>query len=144
VQAENEEEESSMETALKLIEKEIKHYAAHLVAHLVHGFWQEKSIREIKWLLQLYNNVIVLVIDHKNELLPHEFLDSMRDFFSKSGMSVLGGMFLRAVTRKTKDNEVQGLNIWFVYIIMSCTMLFYRLAIEGTSLSLQDVVDDKV
>jgi hypothetical protein len=70
-------EELAMEDFLKLLEKEIKNYAAHLVR----GFWQEKVICETKRLLQLYSDSIALVTDHKNKLLPRESLESMKDFF---------------------------------------------------------------
>jgi hypothetical protein len=121
MQGELKEEELAMEECLKIVTKETRRYAAHLVR----GFWQEKSIREIKRLLQLYPDSIALVTDHKNKLLPREHLESMKDFFSKLGMSVLGGMFLWAATKTIKrkdangqDRHVKGLKIWFVDIIM--------------------------
>jgi hypothetical protein len=96
--------------------KEFLHYGKHMVR----GWWQETEERKFKHrLTEIGPSLKGIKIDHKSKTKPMKKFEAMSDYFSKSGMSLLGAMISWA-GKKTIDGEaVDGLYIWFVDMIMS-------------------------
>merc|ERR1712091_740805 len=91
--------------------KETVHYAAHIVR----GFWQEYYINKEKADLHNHKSRALVVIDHKNKILPVHQNEPQNEYFQKSGMSLLGAMVMCGGT------EVGDERVSFVDIVMKNT-----------------------
>ena len=90
------EEKTSIANIAKLTEYEFLHYCKHLCR----DWWQHNQISAIKNNLEA--NEAVLIIDHKQKVLPKRQNESMTEYYGKSGMSLCGAML---ITKDADDFE---------------------------------------
>jgi hypothetical protein len=83
-----EDEIESIDRMAELTHKEFFHYAKHLVR----DWWQSKYINEKK--LALGANEAMLIIDHKQKILPKRQNEAQSEYFGKAGMSLCGAMLI--------------------------------------------------
>lgn len=70
----------------------------HYIAHRLRAEVQFAAIHEIKnWLKLDRNSKILLVVDHKQKVLPMKYREGQVEYYGKTGMSVLGAMQVRWV-----------------------------------------------
>jgi hypothetical protein len=102
----------SMPRMRKVLEKDFTFYMAHRLRAKV----QFAAIDKIK--CTLAPGTVLLVIDHKQKVLPMRYREGMIEYFGKRGLSLLGGMLVRNVVN---DDGVPGT----VYEFYDCVVQNY-------------------
>lgn len=98
---------NSMLRAIPQLSYATKHYMAHRIRAMV----QFSCIKEIKKRLKHDPSAILIVIDHKQKVLPQKYREGQVEYYGKKGMSVLGSMEVRWKRATTADKNDEG----FVY-----------------------------
>ena len=106
-------EVQSMKRMAEITRQELCHYSSHLVR----GWWQENELRKIREGLVDARNRVMIVIDHKQKVLPKRQNEKQSDYYAKRGMSLLGGMVLRAVD----EDESTVICASFIDVVMNNT-----------------------
>lgn len=88
---------NSMFAACGTMQKTLLQYMAHGVRAKV----QFAAIKETKEKMKVDPNTILIVIDHKQKILPLKYREGQAEYFGKKGMSLLGAMIVRWV--ETED-----------------------------------------
>lgn len=82
---------SSMLSATATMQKTLVDYMAHCVRAKV----QFAAIQETKAELKRDRSMALIVLDHKQKILPIKFREGQVEYFGKKGMSLLGSMIIR-------------------------------------------------
>ena len=89
--------------------------AAYL-AHQVRAYAQFSKIKEEK--SKFTNKRCGLWFDHKQKVLPTKFREGQIEYFGKRGMSILGFMLVRLVTKMVKGVPTEGLAYNFYDVVV--------------------------
>ena len=101
----------SMVDAIPILSYGQKHYMAHILRASV----QFDGIDKIKLTLKLGSRTILIILDHKQKVLPMKYREGQVEYFGKKGMSVLGVMI---VVWTTKEDGTCGFEYHFFDIVM--------------------------
>jgi hypothetical protein len=101
----------------KIVGKEMKHYAKHKVR----AWWQAGKIIKYKRSMKENPGLKMIVMDHKNKLLPRSKDEGMSEYFSKSAMSICGAMVQWFGQKEHNGQLVDGLYVWFCDFVMENT-----------------------
>lgn len=110
------EEIVSMELALPLIQKQVQLYMGHKIRAKAQNS-KIKSIRE-----SLTDSKVLLVIDHKQKVMPKKANEGQVEYFGKKGMSLLGAML---VMRNKRMNEDGIEEIFLEHFFLDCIIEYY-------------------
>jgi hypothetical protein len=77
-------------------------YCSHQLRAKVQ-FWAIKEVKE-NWLIDDPTRMLI-VIDHKQKVLPMRYREGQVEYFGKKGMSLLGTMIVQANTGGNNDDE---------------------------------------
>jgi hypothetical protein len=103
---------ATMEKAAPFVEQHVVHYLAHRLRAKV----QFTSIR------RTYSEIteidVLIVMDHKQKVLPMMFREGQVEYFGKRGMSLLGAMMVRRTTREINGEMKTGLEYVFIDIVI--------------------------
>lgn len=86
-----EEEVNIIKASIPLFQTALIQYTSHLLRAKV----QFSAIKNIKQRLKTEKNVILVVIDLKQKILPMAYREGQVDYFGKKGMSLLGAMIVQ-------------------------------------------------
>ena len=86
--AESKEEVQSMIRCIQLLSNSVIRYAGHRVRAKV----QFDAISQIKAGMKTDESLLLVVLDHKQKILPMKYREGQVEYFGKKGMSMLGSM----------------------------------------------------
>ena len=93
-----------IESILRVAEH-TKHEILHYSKHIVRDWWQSTSIASVKTALSLGEGMVI--IDHKQKVMPSRQNEAQTDYFGKRGMSVLGALLIVKRANRNGDIEYQ-------------------------------------
>ena len=84
----------TMKNATRTLTDNLKHYMAHRVRAKI----QFVAIEKLKqWILDDIDKRIIIVLDHKQKILPMKYREGQVEYYGKKGMSLLGAMLIEGV-----------------------------------------------
>lgn len=100
----------SMLSAFHFIQKTVIWYMSHKLRAKV----QFLAIAKIKGVVKTDRSCVLIVMDHKQKILPQKYREGQVEYFGKKGMSLLGFMIVRGYI----DGEESGYEYNFIDVVV--------------------------